>query len=207
MANEILAQIGLGGIETVLSEIESVTSNEIVYLLMLILVISLGMLIVWYLYKKLAKRDMFELNLKAKDGEKLTIGKELFSTLIYLFKYILVFPLFVMLMFVLLVLAFLFMSSGLGLSFIFFYSIALICVVRLLAYIKEDTAQEIAKMIPFALVSSLLINPNLSQGYAFPGIQELTIALSGVWHYFIFIFVFEIGLRVIYRLTSVFKKD
>ena len=206
MAEDILAQIGVGGIKTLLDEIETATANEFIYLLILILVISIGMLIIWYLYRKLAKRDMFKLNLKGEDGERLTIGKELFSTMVYLFKYIILFPLFVILMFMVLALAFLFMSSGLDLSSVFFFSIAIISVVRLLAYIKEDTAQEIAKMIPFALVLSLLINPTLSQGYIFPSLLELETAIVGVWHYFIFIFIFEIGLRFLYHVTRIFKK-
>ena len=205
MATEILAEIGLGGVKSLLDEVESVTANEFFYLIMLVLVTSIGMLIIWYLYKKLAKRDMFKLNLKGEDGERLTIGKELFSTFIYLFKYILLFPLFVILMFVVLSSAFLFMSSGLDLPAIFFFSIAIISVVRLLAYIKEETAQEIAKMVPFALVLSLLTNPSLSQGYTFPSVLELQTALAGVWQYFIFIFIFEISLRVIYKITRVFK--
>jgi hypothetical protein len=97
------------------------------------------------------------------------------------------------------------MSSGIELSSIFFFSIALICVVRLLAYIKEDTAQEISKMIPIALVLSLLLNPNLSSGYSFPSISELEIALASVWYYFVFIFFFEICLRVVHKITRVFK--
>ncbi|MCC7552302.1 hypothetical protein KO317_01390 [Candidatus Micrarchaeota archaeon] len=207
MTQNILAQIGIGGIGSLLNEIEKATSNEIFYLFFLILVISIGMLIIWYLYRKLAKRDMFELKLHAKNGEKLSIGKELFSTLVYLFKYVLLFPLFVMLMFVLVSLGFIFLSSGLDLSTVFFFSIALICVVRLLAYIKEDTAQEIAKLIPFALVSSILLNPNLSDGYIFPAMSDIELGLAGIWYYFIFIFVFEISLRVIYRITSVFKRN
>ncbi|RLF34828.1 MAG: hypothetical protein DRM99_05795 [Thermoplasmata archaeon] len=207
MTEDILAQLGLGGVKSLLDEIEVATANELMYLLVLILVISIGMLIIWYLYKKLARRDMFKLNLRGEDGEEISIGKELWCTATYLFKYIILFPLFVILMFFVISLAFMFMSSGLDLSSVFFFSIAIICVVRLLAYIKEDTAQEIAKMIPFALVLSLLLNPTLSQGYSFPSLEELELASSGIWQYFIFVFVFEIGLRVIYRITRVFKKS
>lgn len=206
MTQNILAQIGIGGFNNLLAEIEHATSNEIFYLLFLILIISVGMLVIWYLYKKLAKRDMFELNLHARNGERLSIGKELFSTLTYLIKYIILFPMFVMLMFFLVSMGFLFLSPGLNLSTIFLFSIAIICVVRLLAYIKEEAAQEISKMIPFALVSSILLNPTLSQGYNFPAFVELEIAIVGIWYYFLFIFIFEISLRAIYRITVVFKR-
>jgi len=179
-------------------QFNSITSNVYGNLVVNILALAIAMYIVWYLYRKIAKRDMFKF--EKKDYEKGFGGaiKKIFSLIFNMIKYGVLFPIYSFLMFALLSISIFFLSTGMTVLNVLYISIIIISVIRLLAYIKEDTAQELAKMLPFGLIFMVLINPNITQQYSLPNLNDITSSLPLLQQYIIFLIGLEFGLRILY---------
>jgi len=190
--------VSIGGYEMIKEQIGYITSNIYGNLTVNVIALAIAMLIVWYMYRKIAKRDMFSIPDKYYGGGLVGSVKKLFSIIMYFIKYGLLFPIYSFLMFALLSISIFFLSTGMPVVTILYVSIVIISVVRLLAYINEDASQELAKMLPFALILLILTNPNITQQYRFPDVVELKDAFTSIWQYFIFLIGLEFILRFIY---------
>jgi len=177
-----------------MDQLNSLISSDYGALAFDIIVLTVAMLLIWYLYRKVAKKDMFAVDLDKYTGRHATLKK--FGALIaYVVKYMVLFPIYTFLMFAILAMSFFMLSPQYNITSSLFFSIVIISVVRILAYINEDAAQELAKMLPFSLVLSLLLNPSLIS-YRLPTTAETVNAFSSISQYFVFIIGLEIVLRV-----------
>ncbi len=177
-----------------MDQLNSLISSDYGALAFDIIVLTVAMLLIWYLYRKVAKKDMFAVDLDKYTGRHATLKK--FGALIaYVVKYMVLFPIYTFLMFAILAMSFFMLSPQYNITSSLFFSIVIISVVRILAYINEDAAQELAKMLPFSLVLSLLLNPSLIS-YRLPTTAETVNAFSSISQYFVFIIGLELVLRV-----------
>lgn len=117
---------------------------------------SIGMVIygvfIWNFYRFLARREMIPLRLEKYQ----TDGKKITSIIAYVFKYVIVFPLVVLVWFVVYSTFLFFMAPDLPVEHVFLIVISLVVTVRISAYYKEDLAKDFAKLIPFALLGIFL---------------------------------------------------
>lgn len=117
---------------------------------------SLGMVVygifIWNFYRFLARREMIPLRLKKYQ----TDGKKITSVIAYVFKYVIVFPLVVLVWFVVYSTFLFFMAPDISTEHVFLIVISLVVTVRISAYYKEDLAKDFAKLIPFALLGIFL---------------------------------------------------
>lgn len=117
---------------------------------------SIGMVIygifIWNFYRFLARREMIPLRLKKYE----TDGKKITSIIAYFVKYVVVFPLVVLVWFVVYSTFLFFMAPDLQTEHVFLIVISLVVTVRMSAYYKEDLAKDFAKLIPFALLGIFL---------------------------------------------------
>ena len=135
---------------------------------------SIGMVIygifIWNFYRFLARREMIPLGLKKYQ----TDGKKITSIIAYVFKYVIVFPLVVLVWFVVYSTFLFFMAPDIQTEHVFLIVISLVVTVRISAYYKEDLAKDFAKLIPFALLgifltSNIFFTPNdvIDRAYGF----------------------------------------
>lgn len=135
---------------------------------------SIGMVIygifIWNFYRFLARREMIPLRLKKYQ----TDGKKITSIIAHVFKYVIIFPLVVLVWFVVYSTFLFFMAPDLPTEHVFLIVISLVVTVRISAYYKEDLAKDFAKLIPFALLgifltSNIFFTPNdiLDRAYGF----------------------------------------
>ena len=117
---------------------------------------SIGMVIygifIWHFYRFLARREMIPLDLKKYQSD----GKKITSIITYVFKYVIVFPLVVLVWFVVYSTFLFFMAPVIPIEHVFLIVISLVVTVRISAYYKEDLAKDFAKLIPFALLGIFL---------------------------------------------------
>ena len=117
---------------------------------------SIGMVVygifIWNFYRFLARREMIPLHIKKYE----TDGKKITSFIAYLIKYVVVFPLVVLVWFVVYSTFLFFMAPDLPVEHVFLIVISLVVTVRISAYYKEDLAKDFAKLIPFALLGIFL---------------------------------------------------
>jgi hypothetical protein len=85
-----------------------------------------------------------------------TDGKKITSVIAYVFKYVIVFPLVVLVWFVVYSTFLFFMAPDISTEHVFLIVISLVVTVRISAYYKEDLAKDFAKLIPFALLGIFL---------------------------------------------------
>jgi len=192
----------VGGCEVLLKQFNAITSNTYGNLTINVITLTIVMLIVWYLYKKIARRDMFRFEQKYYGEGTSGAVRKFFHIIFYIIKYGILFPIFSFFMFVLLFISLSFLSTGLPLINIIYISIVIISVIRLLAYVNEDTAQELAKLLPFALILLFLINPNITKQYVLPDTREIINSLCSASNYFIFLIGLEFLLRIIYTIVK-----
>ena len=117
---------------------------------------SIGMVIygffIWNFYRFIARREMIPLGLQKYQ----TDGKKITSIIAYVFKYAIVFPLVVLVWFVVYSTFLFFMAPDLPIEHVFLIVISLVVTVRISAYYKEDLAKDFSKLIPFALLGIFL---------------------------------------------------
>jgi len=202
----VTIEIGILGDTTteIISYLNLAMANTFVYLLIITFGFSLLTLLIWYVYRKLAQRDIIKLDLKKYDVQKWAMVKKSFALISYIIKYILVFPILLFIMYAIVSMSlFILSGSTLTITSILFFSLIIISVVRTLAYIKEDAAREISKMLPFALILTLFTSGGYLEGtMAIPDLGELVNALMGVQENFIFIIGIELVLRILYTTLS-----
>lgn len=119
-------------------------------------------LFVWYFYRFISKRDLFPKLFYVLENEKASIIKKIIHVAIYAVSFpIIIFAWFSVLAFFIYIIA-----EGMPLHIAIFISMTIIAVVRILTYYREEAAKEIAKMIPYAILSFVLTsvaiyaNPN-----------------------------------------------
>ena len=121
--------------------------------LIFVIGIAIYALFVWYFYRFISKRNLLPKFFYPLSNEQ-SISKIKLAG--YVATYVGAFPLITFVWFIVLAFFVFFISKEMPFEISLFVSMTVIAVVRILAYYREDAAKEIAKMIPYALLSFFL---------------------------------------------------
>jgi len=177
--------------------------------LLFIIGIAIYSLFVWYFYRFISKRDLFP---------KLFYGfsyhhenDNFFKKIGFAAAYFFAFPVVIFVWFI--VLAFFVFLIGEDMTFhiAIFVSMAIIGVVRILSYYREDAAKEVAKMIPYAILSFILTsaavyaNPNFFTEKSLQSIPtQFTDHFEGIIAAIMMISAFEFSFRIAFIIKRRF---
>ena len=127
--------------------------GRIIEFLLFVIGIALYSLFVWYFYRFISKRDVLP-----KKFYPLSYGKKATPKRVVACSacYIITFPIITFVWFIVLSFFVFLISKEMPFEIALFVSMAIIAVVRILSYYKETAASEIAKMIPYAILSFFL---------------------------------------------------
>jgi len=160
-------------------------------------------------YKHLARKDIFKLHLERYNTTKKPILKKFVRIFFYIMEHILLFPIFVLCWFAILTMLITLLSKNQVIDTIMLVSVALVGSVRVAAYLTEDLSNDLAKMLPFALLGVFLIDINyvsLSRSYGM--ISQVPSMWNIVVYYLIFMIVLELALRAVYEsFRYLFRKS
>jgi len=122
--------------------------------LLFVIGIAIYALFVWYFYRYISKRDIFPkfFYVLSQTKEKSAKQKLVISIVIY----IVLFPILIFLWFTVLAFFVYLIGEEMPMHLALFVSMAIIAVVRILSYYREDASKEIAKMIPYAILAFFL---------------------------------------------------
>lgn len=153
-------------------------------------------LFIFQFYKILSRRNLFEL-----DTSHYGLFKKILGSLFYLVGYIVAYPIFAFLWFAVLSAFLLFLTPEQTIGTILITSMSLVASIRIIAYINENLSQDLAKMVPFALLGNFILqSKNFS---VVESINNLSSAI-GMWktmaYFLISLFLLELVLRIIYRI-------
>ena len=168
-----------------------------------VLGMSVYAIFVFKFYRFVAARDVFQLDLARFEGLSFRWAKSLFHYTLYVVKYLLLFPVIAFLWFAVLTVILAFLSKEQTFSETLLIALVTVSAIRVTSYYKEDLARDLAKILPFAVLSALLINASFSS------ISESLGRLRGagdysetIFYYLVFLIALEFVLRL---LVSVVK--
>lgn len=160
-------------------------TNVVLPLFVYTIIIALYALFVWFFYKSMAKRDLFQARLSQHGMAGYTL------------KYLIVFPVIVFLWFAGLTILLFFLSKTQTITGILLISMGVIGAVRIVAYYKEELAMEVAKIMPLAVLALFIADPTFfSLDLFWQRIYETRSLGSGLMNYLLFAIFLEFYLRI-----------
>jgi hypothetical protein len=169
--------------------------------------IAIYAVFIWKFYKFLASREILSLNLNQYNVSERPGLEKFLAVVFFSVEYLVILPFLVFFWFSILSL-FLFLLSEGSPEQILLVSAAIIASTRITAYIGEDLSKDLAKILPFTVLATFLLNPNffntLNIINKFSGIPGL---LNNFLIYIVFIFIIEYVLRSIYSIAQLFASE
>ena len=160
-------------------------------LLIYTLLIAAYGIFVWALYKSLSKRDLFQLKIKDKK-------KQWQVRIIYILKYLILFPIMTFMWFAAMAIILFFLSKSQGTQNILLISMALIAATRITSYYKEELSQDMAKILPLAVLGIFVVGPLFfSLDLTVSRFYEMSTLIPLLVNYLLFTIVLEFVMRAI----------
>jgi len=160
---------------------------------------------VWYFYKKLAKRDIFELNLSKYDLPEVKWKglKKSWSSFLYVLKYWILLPFYVIFWFFVLSIFLFFMAKNVSVRQTALMSIALVATIRITSYFKEELSHDLAKLMPLALLVIFITDPSFFSWDLFLNrLKSLPLLWKDILQFVIFTILLEWALRISYGIKN-----
>ena len=177
--------------------------ENVVMLIVFTIGIFLYSIFIWHFYKKLSKRDLFKLNLEKYefDHSGWVWFKKLISVVMYLIEYCILFPIYILFWFAIITIFLFVITENIGVENILLISMSLIAATRMASYYKEDLANDISKLVPFALLAILITDPYFfSVQRVLDRIYELPSLFSHILDFVVFVFAAEGLFRFLYLI-------
>lgn len=153
------------------------------------------MFVTWWLYRSISSRNLF--NFLHKHGSM--PNPTVVDRVLYAIRYLLLFPLYSFSAFLIFALA-LFITThpetASAQQGILFIAIVLVSTIRLAAYVHENMAEDLAKMMPLSLLAAVIAKPSIAQlGVSPDSIRSFFLLVPGFAKYMVFIVMLEVVLR------------
>ena len=164
---------------------------------------SIFAIFVFKFYRFVAARDVIALDLAKYEGMSFGWGKSLFHIIVYVVKYLLLFPVFAFFWFAIIAVILAFLSKEQTFSETLLIALVTVSAIRVTAYYKEDLARDLAKILPFAVLSALIINASFSS--VSDSLDRLRMAGDHgetIFYYLVFLIALEFVLRLIVGVVS-----
>src|SRR3989344_1036330 len=156
---------------------------------------------IWYFYKFLSKRDILELNLKKYNNASHPFLEKLLATSLFTLEYLIILPFLVFFWFGVFSIFLLLLSESQDVPPLLLISTAIISSIRVVAYINNSLAEDLAKILPFTLLVTFTLNFNLiSLGEVFMRLYGIPQLLKIIFMYLGYILMTEFILRLFYSL-------
>ena len=176
--------------------------NDALDMLWPVLIYVLGMsvfaIFVFKFYRFVAARDVFELNLGRPEGLSFRWMRSLLHLVLYVVKYLALFPVFAFFWFAVLTVILTFLSKEQTFSETLLIALVTVSAIRVTSYYKEDLARDLAKILPFAVLSVILINASFSS--VSDSLDRLRMAgdySETILYYLVFLIALELVLRLL----------
>ena len=154
---------------------------------------------VFKFYRFVASRDVFALDLSRYEDVSLRWLRSALHVVLYVVKYLVLFPIVAFFWFAILTMMLAFLSKGQPLSDTLSVALATVSAIRVTAYYKEALSKELAKILPFAVLALFLIDTS------FFSVSESIESLQSVGDYtddILYYLLFLIGLEFVLRLLT-----
>lgn len=179
--------------------------RQFLVLLSSTIILFFAIFIMWYFYhKQLSKKNLFEI--PKIDSERKFIN--FLNRFIYFFKYIIIFPVYSFIWFLIFSFLLVLIAKARPIEEIMFFGIIIVSVTRISAYVSPKLAEDMAKLLPWALIIVFLTDPQAItiesvQTSFYNSVQEI----PKIAKYLIFIAFVEWTLRLGHWIIHFGKKE
>ncbi len=153
---------------------------------------------VFEFYRFIARKDIFTVRLEQYAGV-LSVLENAVRVVLYVGEYVVLFPLFTVAWFLVFTVLLALLGTGQGIDTLLLTSMTVVTAIRATAYYHESLSQDIAKMLPFALLGGFLVDGGQAASVA--DIAAVITGLPGMWvtvvYYLVFLIVMEFLLRIL----------
>ena len=130
--------------------------RQFLILLSSTVILFLAIFIMWYFYhKQLSRKDLFDIP-KIDSNSKFV---SFINRLVYFSKYIIVFPLYSFIWFLIFSFLLVLIAKSMPIGEIMFFGIVIVSVTRIAAYVSSKLSEDMSKLLPWALIIVFLIDP------------------------------------------------
>ena len=159
--------------------------------------VAIYAVLIYNLYRFMSRKDIFNLDFSKFEGSSHPLFRKTMHLVVYIAKYLLLFPLFAFFWFGVLVVLVAFMSGTEEVEDLLLISMAVLTSVRVTSYYSEDLSRDIAKMLPFALLGIFLINIQyFDRSTSTELLNRALEQWDSIFYYWVFIVALEFALRV-----------
>jgi len=171
-------------------------------LLIFVAAMTIYSIFIFKFYKFLARRDFIHLSHDSKAREGL-IG-HMFRGIFYVLENLILIPLVVFFWFAILSGLLLFLSKNTQPETLLLTTAAIVAAVRISAYYDENLSQDLAKMIPFALLGVFLVDISFfSVESSIAVAKQIPNMLTYMIYYLLLVVAIEFTLRIVHGITSI----
>ena len=176
-------------------------------LLLFILGLAFYSLFIFKFYRFLARREIFKINFVKQDSFSKGL-MNFYYVFVYLLKYLLLYPLFLLFWVITLSVILAFLSKQNTIETVLLISVALVGVIRVMAFYKEDLSKDLAKMMPFALLGVFLVDITyFSTSESLNSIIQLPSYWKLFAYYLLILIIIEFSLRLLFVILKLFNKN
>ena len=167
-----------------------------------VVVYILGMTVyavfVFNFYRFVATRDMFQIDLSKYEESRFRWVRAFLQVVMYVIKYLIVFPVFAFFWFAILTLILIFLSKDQSFTEILLMALATVSAIRVTSYYNEALSTDLAKILPFAVLGIFLIDTSFfSVSDSLDKLLEAESYTENILYYLAFLILLEFALRLI----------
>lgn len=174
-----------------------------------VLGMSLYAIFVFRFYRSVAARDMFALDLSRYEGSRHRWVRRALGVVMYVAKYLILFPAFAFFWFAVLTFILTFLSRERPFGDILLIALATVSAIRVTSYYNEDLSRDVAKILPFAVLAIFLIDASFFEiSESLSALEQANEHRETILYYMLFLVVVEFALRLLRPvLRFVFRRS
>lgn len=172
----------------------------------IVILVVIYAIFIWKFYQSISTKNLLELNLNQYNKAEHPLFAKILAVIFYIAEYIVIFPILIFIWFSIFTLFLILLTENLPIESLLLISATIIAAIRLTAYYRKKLSEDLAKLIPFTLLSISLVNPGFfSVERIFNQFKELPLLFNEIIIFLVFIIVLEVILRFIEFIFSAFK--
>ncbi len=173
-----------------------------------VLGMSVYAIFIFRFYRFLAARDMFALDLSRYEKSRRRFVRRVVGVVMYVAKYLILFPLFAFFWFAVLTLILAFLAKERSFADTLLIALATVSAIRVTAYYDEDLSRDLAKILPFAVLAIFLIDASFFEiRESLSLLERANDHRETILYYLLFLVLLEFALRIVRAvLRRVFRR-
>lgn len=172
------------------------TYRSLINVIGLAIIITIYSLLTWKFYKLIAHKDILKLDLSKYNQSEHPFLSRFFGIILYILEYIIILPFIIFVWFAVLALVIFFITKEASLITTLQVTAAIVAAIRILSYYRQEIAEEIAKLLPLAVLIVVITEGNFNLFDRILSVwNEIPPFASTILIYFGFIAVIELFMR------------